>query len=63
LAQLKNGECPALGRWRQEDLEFEANLGYIVWTLSQKTNKQEKGMVKCSALPALRDRKLYIHGR
>jgi hypothetical protein len=21
---------PALRRWRQEDLEFEANLGYII---------------------------------
>jgi hypothetical protein len=27
---------PVLGRWRQEDLEFEASLRYISKTLSQK---------------------------
>jgi hypothetical protein len=34
---------PATGRWRKEDHDFEANLGKLSETLSQKQNKKAVG--------------------
>jgi hypothetical protein len=33
---------PALRRWRQEDLELQAGLGYIVRTCFKKLKKKKK---------------------
>jgi hypothetical protein len=33
---------PAFGRLRQENLDFETSLGYIVETVSQKKKKKKK---------------------
>jgi hypothetical protein len=39
---------PAFWRWRQEDHEFKASLGYIVSeTLSQKTSWGYSSAVEC----------------
>lgn len=38
--------CRALGRWRQEDLEFEASLGYVA-RLCLKSNHK---MIKTSSI-------------
>jgi hypothetical protein len=39
---------PALRRLRQEDVEVEASLGYIVRLLSQKSKEREREMTSPS---------------
>jgi hypothetical protein len=54
---------PALGRWRQEDLKFEARLGYIRPCLNKKNKKRKKKRKEGSFPSALEGivNLLYVH--